>query len=81
MAPRMKESKKLNCCDCKTCTCKTQANACGNSSGAVYGIGVVGAIVYFFQNANTITDYVLGVLKGLIWPGMLVYKALELLKF
>ncbi len=53
----------------------------GSSSSAVYGIGLIGAIIYFFQHATTSSDYVMGVLKSLVWPAMLVYKALELLKF
>ena len=52
---------------------------CKGCSSAVYGLGVVGAAVYFIQHATTIGQGVLGVLKALVWPALLVYKALELL--
>ncbi len=45
-------------------------------SGMVYCMGVIGAIVYYWQLADTLWQFVLGVLKALIWPAMLVYEAL-----
>ena len=48
--------------------------------GAVYGLGFVGALVYFIQHANTFLDGVIGFLKALVWPGFIVYKLLEFLK-
>lgn len=73
-----------SCCETaegdSCCGCKKPSNSSTNSSaGAVYGIGVIGAIVYFFQNSSGLSDYLVSILKALIWPGMLVYKALELL--
>ncbi len=50
------------------------------SSSAVYGMGLIGALVYFIQHAHSFGDGVLGVLKALVWPALLVYKALEYLK-
>lgn len=50
-----------------------------DSSGALYGIGFIGAMIYFIQHADTFTQGLLGFLKALVWPGFLVYKALELL--
>lgn len=47
-------------------------------SGAVYGLGFVGAAIYFISKAATFGAGVLGFLKALIWPAILVY---ELLKF
>jgi len=51
---------------------------CGVSSG-VYGLGLIGAAVYFIQNADTFWMGALGILKALVWPAFLVYKLLELL--
>ncbi len=45
-----------------------------NSPGAVYGLGFVGAAIYFIQNANTFWIGVLGILKAIIWPVLFVYK-------
>lgn len=47
--------------------------------GAVYGIGMVGALVYFVQAADSFGEYALAVLQTLFWPGFLVYEALKAL--
>jgi hypothetical protein len=48
-------------------------------AGAVYGLGFVGAAVYYIGHAATFGLGVLGFLKALVWPAMLVYHALVLL--
>ena len=50
------------------------------NNGAVYGFGFIGAAVYFIQHATSFMTGVIGILKAVIWPAMLAYKALELLK-
>lgn len=52
----------------------------GSSSGAVYGLGFLGALVYYIQHATTLSIGLLGLLKAIIWPAMFVYKVIELLK-
>lgn len=47
---------------------------------AVYGLGFIGALIYFLQHATSLTVGILGILKALVWPAILVYKILELLK-
>jgi hypothetical protein len=49
------------------------------SSGS-YGLGLIGALVYYIQHATSFGDGVLGFLKALIWPAMLVYNLMEHLK-
>lgn len=49
-------------------------------AGAVYGLGLIGAAVYYIQHATTFLEGVIGFLKALVWPAMLVYKLLEFLK-
>ena len=46
----------------------------GGSSGAVYGLGLVGAWVYYIKRATTNEQRVLGFLKGMVWPAYLVYQ-------
>ncbi len=46
-------------------------------SSGVYGLGFIGALIYFIQHATGFWDGVLGVLKALVWPAMLVYKVFE----
>ena len=48
------------------------------SSGAVYGLGFIGAVIYYISVATGFWMGVLGFLKAIIWPTFLVY---ELLKF
>jgi len=46
----------------------------------VYGLGFVGAAIYFIQSATGFWIGVLGVGKAIVWPAFLVYKMLELLQ-
>lgn len=46
-------------------------------TSGVYGLAFIGAVVYYIQHATTFWMGVLGILKAIIWPAMLVYKALE----
>lgn len=53
----------------------------GNAGGgAVYGLGLIGAAIYFLQHASTLSDGILGLIKAIFWPGVLIYRVLELLK-
>lgn len=52
-------------------------NPCG-CGGALYGLGFLGAVIYYISHAPTFWVGVLGVLKAIVWPAFLVY---ELLKF
>jgi hypothetical protein len=47
------------------------------SSGAVYGIGLIGAAVYYISTATGFWMGVLGFLKAIVWPAFLVYEALK----
>jgi hypothetical protein len=47
-------------------------------SDAIYGFGLIGAWVYYVSHATTFWMGALGLLKGIVWPAMLVY---ELMKF
>ena len=49
-------------------------------AGGIYGMGVIGAAVYFIQSAVTFWGGVIGIVKALFWPAMLIYKLLEYLK-
>jgi hypothetical protein len=48
-------------------------------SSAIYGMAFIGALVYFIQHATTFWAGVLGFLKAIVWPAILVYKWLEFL--
>ncbi len=49
-------------------------------SGAIYGLGILGALVYYIQHATSFVDGLLGIFKAIFWPGVILYKVLELLK-
>jgi hypothetical protein len=49
----------------------------GGGSDSVYGLGMIGAWVYYIGRATTPRLRVLGFLKGLVWPAMLVYEVLK----
>ncbi len=48
--------------------------------GAVYGLGLVGALVFFWRQADSFVEYLLAVLKALVWPALLVYDAFKALR-
>ena len=52
----------------------TQGNA---PAGAVYGLGLIGAAVYFISQATSFWIGVLGFLKAIVWPAFLVYEAFK----
>lgn len=51
----------------------------GGASEAVYGLGLIGAWVYYLSHAATFWLGVLGIFKGIFWPAMLVYELLKYL--
>ncbi len=48
---------------------------------AVYGLGLIGAAIYYVTNATTFWMGVLGVLKAIVWPALLMYKVVGSLGF
>jgi hypothetical protein len=49
-------------------------------SSAIYGLAFIGAVVYFIQHATSFWLGVLGVLKAIVWPAILMYKLFEFLE-
>lgn len=45
---------------------------------AVYGLGVIGAAIYYISNASGLISGLIGFLKALVWPVFLVYKLFSL---
>ncbi len=64
----MKKIKKQNVCNTGT--------GCG---GAFYGLGSLGAVIYYISTATSFWMGVLGVLKAIVWPAFFVYEALKFL--
>jgi len=73
----MTEEKEMKeCCSKGKCM---PYSAKGQFGGGIYGLAFIGALIYFLQNATTFWMGVLGVLKAMVWPAMLVYNALKFL--
>lgn len=61
------------------CDCTKKNNNSGvSNNNCVYGLGVIGAAIFFVAKATSFWTGVLGILKALVWPAFIVY---ELLKF
>jgi hypothetical protein len=60
----------------KCCESSNRNHQATASGGAVYGLGFIGAAIYFISHATGFWMGVLGFLKALVWPAYLVYEAL-----
>ena len=49
-------------------------------SNAIYGLGVIGALFYFLQNATTFSLVLIGIGKSFFWPAILMFKLLTYLQ-
>lgn len=47
------------------------------SSGAFYGLGFIGATIYYISVAGSFWMGVLGFLKAIVWPVFFVYEILK----
>ncbi len=50
-----------------------------NMVGSIYGMALTGAAVYFIQDSATFWEGVLGFIKALFWPAVLMHKLLDFL--
>ena len=57
-----------------------KGNAGAAGAGAVYGLGLIGALVYYIGSATSFWDGVWGALQSLVWPALLVHGLLSFLK-
>ena len=48
--------------------------------GSIYGMAFLGGVIYYLQHATSFWGGVLGVIKAIFWPAVVIYKVLELLK-
>jgi len=59
------------------CGCfKKSKTKCSQNCGGVYFLGFIGAVIYYLQISTSFWNGVLGILKAIVWPAMLVYKLL-----
>lgn len=72
-------SEKKECCDKHEWRMKKWHGHRHIGLGGFYGLMFVGAAVYYIQQSDTFWMGVLGFLKALVWPAMLIYKVFTLL--
>jgi hypothetical protein len=55
---------------------RRRINRGASTGNAVYGLGLIGALVYYIGHADGFWVGVLGVLKAIVWPAFVVYELL-----
>lgn len=55
-------------------------HAGSGAAGTIWFLGFIGALVYFIQQADSFGTGVVGFLKALVWPALLIYNLLDFLK-
>jgi len=48
-------------------------------SGFIFFVAFIGAAVYFVQQSSGFWGFILAILKAIVWPGFVVFHALQLL--
>jgi hypothetical protein len=49
------------------------------AGGGTYFLAFIGAAVYFIQQATSFGDGLVGILKAIVWPAVLLYDVLKYL--
>lgn len=60
--------------DFKTKKMKKESST-SHTSNAIYGLGIIGAAIFYISQATGFWIGVLGFLKAIVWPVFLVYEA------
>jgi len=47
--------------------------------GGLYGFGLIGSAVYYLQHATTFWIGVIGIIKAIFWPAILIYQVFAML--
>ena len=58
---------------------QNSGNAGGAVGGAVYGLGFIGALIYYITSATSFWDGAYGVFQAIVWPACFVYEVLHFL--
>jgi hypothetical protein len=55
------------------------SGAAAAGGGALYGLGMFGAWVFFWQQADAFWEYLLAIVQGIFWPAFMVYEGFSAL--
>lgn len=69
----------LTCPNLKNRYAMSDTKSASHTSNVVYGLGFIGAAIYYIQMATGFWAGVVGFLKAIVWPAFLVYDALRYL--
>ena len=58
---------------------KREMKSADPASGAVYGLGFIGALIYFITHATGFWMGVFGVFKAIFWPAFFIYAIFKYL--
>ncbi len=56
---------------------KESMQNCAGPNSAFYGLGFIGAIIYYITHASGFWMGVLGIFKAMVWPIFFVYEAFK----
>jgi hypothetical protein len=56
-----------------------QVKVLGGAGDTVYGLGLIGAWIYYIGRASDFREGLRGFFKAFVWPAILVYEILKLL--
>jgi hypothetical protein len=45
--------------------------------GAIYGLGIFGALFYFWQQASGFWEHAFSLVQAVFWPAWMVFQAFE----
>lgn len=57
-------------------TSRSVSTAGSGGAGAVYGLGLIGALVWYWQNADGFWMHLWAFVEALLWPAFVVYDLL-----
>lgn len=47
--------------------------------GAIYGLGILGALFWFWQQADGFWEHAYAIVEGIFWPAYMVFQAFQAL--
>ena len=59
---------------------KVEVKYGGSSADAVYGIGLIGAWVFYLSRAKSFREGAIGFFKAIVWPAFMVYALFKYLE-
>jgi hypothetical protein len=58
---------------------KSSGNGAVAGAGAIYGLGIFGALVWFWQQADVWWEYLFAFVQAIFWPAWMVYDVFRAL--